>query len=81
MTSRPLSRDMQRALTAMLKAPLRRGRDACLGDGWLTPDREYFALSVVRNLRDRGLVLQPDRMAALTIAGRQEAQRIQRAAA
>jgi hypothetical protein len=67
---------MQKALVAMLKGPLTRGRDPHFGDGWIAQDKSPHALVVVRCLRERGLVM-PTGLAVLTIAGRKEAQKIQ----
>lgn len=77
MTARPLSTAMQKALVAMLKGPLTRGKHANMGDGWIATDKSFHALVVVRNLVSRGLVSPPMRFAVLSIAGRKEAQKIQ----
>lgn len=74
--SRPLTPQMRQALRAMLKGPLRRGRHAFLGDGWIGQDESYHALVVVKGLHQRGLTLPPAKLVALSIAGRKAAQRI-----
>jgi hypothetical protein len=81
MTTRPLSVPMQKALIAMLRAPLARRRDPFFGEGWQAQDKSMHALVVIRNLHERGLVMRPTRLAVLTIAGRQAAQKIAKAAA
>lgn len=75
-TTRPLSPAMQKTLVKLLTGPLRRARDPHNGDGWIAQDKSFHALIVVRRLYERGLVMQPARLAVLSIAGRQEAQRI-----
>jgi len=81
MTARPLSSAHQKALAAMLKGPLERGKALEHGDCWKALDKSCHALSTVRTLYQRGLVQKPMRLAVLTIAGRKEAQRIGSAAA
>lgn len=81
MTSRPLSPPMQKALAALLRGPLTRAHDKFFGDGLQAQDKSMHALSVVRALHERGLTLPLTRMAVLSIAGRQEAQRIAKVAA
>jgi hypothetical protein len=75
MTTRPLSPAMQKAMTAMLRGPLTRGRHVNMGDGWIAQDESFHALIVVRNLVTRGLVAPPMKLAVLTIAGRKLAQK------
>jgi hypothetical protein len=67
---------MRRALIAMLKAPLERRHDANYGEGWRDHSKNFHALTVIRHLHERGLVLPPTRLAVLSIAGRREAQGI-----
>lgn len=76
MTARPLSPAMQKALAAMLKGPLTRGHDPFFGDGWIAQDKSMHALVVIRSLYQRGLVMPPAKLVALSIAGRREAQKI-----
>lgn len=81
MSTRPLSVSMQKALTAMLRGPLTRGHDPFFGDGWIAQDKSMHALVVIRSLYQRGLVMQPAKLVALSIAGRREAQKIGKVAA
>lgn len=75
MIARPLSRAHEKALTAMLRGPLKRGKAFDYGDCWIAQDKSCHALSTVRTLHQRGLVLPPTGLAVLTIAGRREAQK------
>lgn len=77
-TTRPLSPAHRAALLDLLRGPLTRRADPLIGDGWIAQDGGFHALVTVRTLHQRGLVQRPLRLAVLTIAGRQAAQRIAR---